>query len=342
MKAVRFHEYGGPEKLQYEDVPDLVPGAQEVLIRVRACAVNHFDLDMRDGTSRIPLQLPHIPGIEVAGEVVSEGGSEGKWKPGDRVTVSFLLYCGHCRACRDGNDNICDNRGMLGLSASGGYAELVVAPSHCLRLLPANLSYEDAAATQVAFGTAWHMLLARAALQPGETVLVNSAGSGVGSAAVQIAKLTGARVIATVGSDEKRKAVESLGADVVINYRKQDLVKEVEKETGGHGADVVFEHVGGETLQKSLQAVAVCGRIVTCGAHGGEVVPFDVVELFRKQASLIGSYTATSRELEKVIALVGEGKLKPVIDEVMPLKDAVRAHEKIIARKQVGKIILVP
>lgn len=341
MKAVRFHEYGGVDKLGYEEAPDPVPSADEVLIRVRACAVNHIDLDLREGTSRVPLRLPHTLGIEVAGEI-AETADGGRWKVGDRVTVSFLLYCGACEMCRAGNDNICENRGMLGVTAPGGYAELVVAPARSVLALPAGLSYEDAAATQVAFGTSWHMLIAQGSLRPGETVLVNSAGSGVGSAAVQIAKLAGARAIATVGSNEKQEAVARLGADVVVNYQEQDIVEVVQAETGGRGADLVFEHVGGETLQKSLQSVAVCGRIVTCGAHGGEVVPMDIIELFRKQAALIGSYTATSREIQTVLGLVAEGKLRPVIHKVMPLAEAAAAHELIAARKQVGKIVLVP
>lgn len=342
MKAVRFHEYGGPDKLLYEDCPDPKPAAGEVLIRVRACAVNHIDLDLREGVSRIPLTLPHTVGIEVAGEIAATGDTDSPWKSGDRVTVSFLLHCGACPRCRGGNDNICDNRGMLGVTRPGGYAELVTAPARCVLPLPEGLDFEGAAATQVAFGTAWHMLLGLGKLQPRETVLVNSAGSGVGSAAVQIAKLVGARVIATVGSDEKRDAVADLGADEVLNYQKQDVVAEVEKQTGGAGVEVVFEHVGGEALQRSLKCVGVCGRIVTCGAHAGEVVEVDVIELFRKQAALLGSYTATSNELETVLALAAEGKLRPVIHEVMPLREAARAHELIAARKQVGKVVLAP
>ena len=342
MKAVQFHGYGGPDKLSLEEVADPVAADDEVLIRVRACAVNHIDLDIREGTSRIPLTLPHTLGIEVAGEIAEPAKSGGRWTTGDPVTVSFLLHCGACATCRLGNDNICENRGMLGVTRPGGYAELVAAPARCVLALPKDMGYEGAAATQVAFGTAWHMLLAQGKLRPGETVLVNSAGSGVGSAAVQIAKLTGARVIATVGGDEKREAVAALGADLVLNYQKQDVVAEVQKETVGRGVELVFEHVGGEALQRSLQCVGVCGRIVTCGAHGGEVVPLDIVELFRKQAALLGSYTATSVELETVLALTAEGKLKPVIHEVLPLAAAARAHELIAARKQVGKIVLVP
>ncbi len=342
MKATRFHEYGGPDKLRYEEVPDPVPSSGEVLVRVRACAVNHIDLDICAGTSRIPFSLPHTLGIEVAGEIAAVDSPAAQWKVGDRVTVNFVLYCGTCSACRAGNDNICETRQMMGVSVAGGYAEYVLAPARCLLPLPSNLSYEEAAATQVAFGTAWHMLIALGKLLPGETVLVNSAGSGVGSAAVQIAKLVGARVLATVGSDEKRAAVAELGADVVWNHQTQDVVAEVGKETAGRGVGLVFEHVGGEALRRSLQCVGVCGRIVTCGAHAGEVVPLDVVDLFRKQVAVIGCYTATSREIETVLGLVAAGKLKPVVYKVLPLAEAAQAHELMAARKQVGKIVLVP
>ena len=341
MKAVRFHEYGGADKLRFEDAPEPVPAAGEALIRVRACAINHVDLDIREGVSRFPLPLPHTLGIEVAGDVEA-AAANGRWKAGDRVTVNFILYCRDCAPCRSGKDNICVQRRMLGVSLPGGYAEYVVAPVHCLLPIPSSLSYDQAAATQVAFGTSWHMLMTMGKLAAGETVLINSAGSGVGSAAVQIARLAGARVLATVGSDAKRDAVARLGADAVFNHQKQNVVEEVRKHTDGRGVDLVYEHVGGETLRQSLECVAICGRVVTCGAHSGEVVPLDIIPLFRKQLALIGCYTSTSREIETVLGLAAQGKLKPVVHKVMPLAEAREAHEVIAGRQHVGKVVLVP
>ena len=342
MKAARFHQYGGPEVLRYEDAPDPKPQAGEVLIRVRACGINHVDLDLREGVSRFPLPLPHTLGIEVAGDVAAADPSGGRWKAGDRVTVNFVLYCRDCGPCRSGNNNICEERRMLGVGLPGGYAEYVLAPSHCLLPIPPAVSYEQAAATQVAFGTSWHMLITMGKLQPGETVLINSAGSGIGSAAVQIARFAGARVLATVGADEKREAVSKLGADVVLNHRTQDVPAEVQKLTGGRGVELVYEHVGGEIFRQSVECVAVCGRMVTCGAHAGEVVPFDIIPLFRKQIALLGCYTATSREIATVLAMVAEKKLTPVIYKVLPLTEARRAHELIATRQHVGKVILAP
>lgn len=340
MKAVRFHEHGSPSVLRYEDASEPKPGPGEVLLRVRACGINHVDLDIREGVSRFPLPFPHTLGIEVAGEVAVPDRADTRWKAGDRVTVNFILYCRNCVPCRSGQDNICEGRKMLGVGLPGGYAEYVVAPSHCLLPLPAGLSYEHAAATQVAFGTSWHMLITMAKLTAGESVLINSAGSGIGSAAVQIAKLIGARVLATVGTNTKMEAIRKLGADEVWNYQTQNIIEEVRRATRSHGVEVVYEHVGGEILQQSLECVSVCGRIVTCGAHAGEVVPLDIIPLFRKQIALIGCYTATSREIDTALALVGEGKLTPVIHSILPLAEARQAHELIASRRHVGKVVL--
>jgi NADPH:quinone reductase-like Zn-dependent oxidoreductase len=340
VKAVRFHEHGSPIVLHYEDASEPKPGVGEVLLRVRACGINHVDLDIREGISRLPLTFPHTLGIEVAGDIAGPDHTYPRWKAGDRVTVNFILYCRNCAPCRSGQDNICEGRKMLGVGLPGGYADYVVVPSHCVVPLPDGLSYEHAAATQVAFGTSWHMLITMGKLTAGESVLINSAGSGIGSAAVQIAKLIGARVFATVGADAKKEAIRELGADEVWNHQTQNIIEEVHRATRGHGVEVVYEHVGGETFRQSLECVAVCGRIVTCGAHAGEVVPLDIIPLFRKQIALIGCYTATSREIDTVLALVGQGKLKPVIHSILPLAEARQAHEVIASRRNVGKVVL--
>ncbi|MCL5075825.1 MAG: zinc-binding dehydrogenase [Chloroflexi bacterium] len=343
MKALRFHEYGGPEKLRYEDVedPELLPDG--ALIRVQACAVNHLDLDLRAGTSRIPLRLPHILGREIAGHIVALGKEARGLQIGDRVLVTQALPCGHCLYCQTGRDNICANMQLLpGIDAPGGYAEYVSVPVSALFRIPASLSYDQAAAFQLAFGTAWHMLIARGGLRAGQTVLINAAGSGIGSAAVQIAKLAGAWVIASAGSEAKLQKARQYGADDAINYRESDLAKEVLRLTGGRGVDVVFEHVGGEIFLASLACLTKDGTMAVCGAHAGEVVPLDIIQVFRKEAKIIGSYAGTSQEITMLLNLAAQGRLKPVIHRCLPLEQAAEAHRTMAAREHFGKIILNP
>ncbi|MBI3964071.1 MAG: zinc-binding dehydrogenase [Chloroflexi bacterium] len=342
MKAAQFHEYGGPEVLRYEDTADPVPLPSEALIRVRACGVNHVDLDHRAGTSRYPHRFPHILGYEMAGEVLQAAADGSGPAVGTPVLVPFLVPCRHCELCETGRDNLCPNAQRFGSNRPGGYAELTAAPAKELLPLPAGLSYEEAAALQLAFGTAWHMLLTRGRLRAGETVLVNAAGSGIGSAAVQIAKLAGARVIATAGSDAKLAAARDLGADEAVNYRESGWAAEIRRLTGGRGVDLVFEHVGGEIFTESLDALALDGRIAICGAHAGEVVSLDLIALFRLQAQLIGSRVYNSAELKTLLALVAAGKLRPVVFKAIPLAEAAEAHRLLDRREQFGKVVLVP
>lgn len=342
MKAVRFHAYGGPEVLRYEDVPDPVPGPGEALVRVHACGVNHIDLDRRAGTSRFTHDLPFILGYEIAGEVVALPPGVSGPPVGTRVLVPYLLPCWRCTFCRTGRDNLCPQSQRYGGTRPGGYAELVTAPADELIALPPSLSYEEAAATQLAFGTAWHMLLTRGRLAAGETVLVNAAGSGIGSAALQIAKLVGAWVIASAGSDAKLERARALGADHVVNYRTSDLATAVLDLTAGRGVDLIFEHVGGELFGQALRCVAIDGRIAICGAHAGETVPLDLIEVFRRQVQIIGSRVYTRQELLTVLALVGAGRLRPVVHAVLPLAAAAEAHRILERREQFGKVILRP
>lgn len=342
MRAVRFHEYGPPEVLRYEEVPDPVPGPDDALVRVRACAVNHVDIDMRNGTSRLPITLPHTLGFEVAGDVVAVGDRVGEVKPGDRVAPLYQIHCRECEWCSRGEHMHCERIQMLGVQLPGGYAEYVVAPAWALLRLPDSLGYEDAAAIQTTFSTVWHALVTRARLQEGDWVLVNAAGSGVGTAGVQVARLLGARVIAAAGADFKLERALGHGAEAVVNYSTEDLAKRVRELTGGRGVDVVMECVGGDVLRASLEALAKDGRVVTVGGHAGEVVPVDVILLFRHQWSLIGSVRATAAEIRHVVDLVAEGKLRPVVHDVFALADAADAHRVLEDRRQYGKLILSP
>lgn len=342
MKVNRFHEYGGASVMRYEDAPDPEPAPGEVLIRVRPCALNHIDLDLRNAVSRINLELPFTPGIEIAGEVAALGAGVQGVKIGERVTPTFYVPCGACEYCRGQRENLCSRKQMFGVTRPGGYAELVTAPSQSLMRIPPSMGFDEAAAAQVAFGTAFHMLVGRAHLRRGETVLVQATGSGVGSAALQVAQLSGARVIATAGSEEKLQRARALGAEHTINYRTADFLQAVMLYTDGRGVDVVFEHVGGEVFSKSLKCLALGGRLVTCGAHGGEVSSIDVIELFRKEAAVLGSYTASIFELRQVMLLVETGKLKPVIHRAFPLAEAAQAQETLAQRNHFGKLLLHP
>jgi NADPH:quinone reductase-like Zn-dependent oxidoreductase len=342
MKVVAFDRFGGPEVLQPRDWPDPVPGPGEAVVRVRACGVNHLDLDLRAGVSGFPLRLPHVPGIEVAGEVAALGPAAGGVAVGDRVLVVRAVTCGACGPCRRGEDNLCPARETFGVNRAGGYAECVVAPARNLLPLPASLGFEDAAALQVAFSTAWHMLVERAALRPCETVLVIAGGSGVGSAAVQIARYAGARVIATAGSEAKRARLSALGAHAAVDHGRAGWPDEVRRLGGRDGVDVVFEHVGGEVFQEALAVLRRGGRLVTCGAHAGERVPLDLIDLFRRQVAVIGSYSAPNRTVIEVARLVADGVFRPVVHATLPLWDAARAHDLLAARQAFGKVILVP
>jgi NADPH:quinone reductase-like Zn-dependent oxidoreductase len=341
MKAVTFERFGGPDVLGTRDWPDPVPGPGEAVVRVRACGVNHLDLDLRAGTSGFPLRLPHVLGIETAGEVAALGPGAGGVAVGDRVLVVRAVTCGACPPCSRGEDNLCPSRETFGLNRPGGYAECVLAPARNLLPLPAALGFEDAAAVQVAFSTAWHMLVERAGLRPGETVLVTAGGSGVGTAAVQIARHAGARVIATAGSATKRERLLALGAQAAVDHRRGDWPGEVRRLAGG-AVDVAFEHVGGETFQGALAALRRGGRLVTCGAHAGERVPLDLIDLFRRQVSLLGSYSAPNRTVIEVMRLVAAGVFRPVLHAAVPLWDAARAHGLLAAREAFGKVVLVP
>jgi NADPH:quinone reductase-like Zn-dependent oxidoreductase len=340
VKAIVFRQHGGPEVLQFTDVPDPEPRPNEVLVRVRACALNHLDLWVRGGLPNVPIPLPHIPGSDVAGEVAKIGSEVTTVRVGQKVVLAPLVSCGRCPACVAGLDNCCRQATNLGYMIDGGCAEFVHAPEvNCLPY-PENLSFEQAAAVPLVFQTAWHMLIARAALQPGEDVLVLGAGSGVGSAAIQIAKFCGARVIATAGSDEKLAKARELGADYVINHKSQKIRDEVRRITNKRGVDVVFEHVGTATWDDSLASLALAGRLVTCGNTTGYDAKIDLRFLFSRQLSLLGSYMGVKSELHTIMKLVTAGRLKPVVDRTFPLSEAAAAHTYLESGSQFGKVVL--
>ena len=340
MKAILFHQHGGPEVLQFTDVPDPEPRPTEVLVRVRACALNHLDLWVRGGLPNVPIPLPHIPGSDVAGEIAKIGSEVTTVRVGQKVVLAPGVTCGKCAACISGQDNRCRQFTNLGYMIDGGCAEFVRVPEvNCLSC-PENLSFEQAAAIPLVFQTAWHMLIARAQLQPGEDVLVLGAGSGVGTAAIQIAKFFGARVIATAGSDEKLQKARELGADHGINHKSQKIRDEVRRITNKRGVDVVFEHVGTATWDDSLASLALAGRLVTCGATTGHDAKIDLRFLFSRQLSLLGSYMGVKSELHTVMKLVAASRLKPVVDRTFPLAEAAAAHAYLESAQQFGKVVL--
>lgn len=341
MLAALMRGYGGAETLSVEQVRDPAPGPGELVVRVEAAALNHLDIDLRAGTSRIPLELPHILGCEGVGRVeYVPPGSGPKVSVGDRVMMLEELPCGRCRECITGRQNLCDAATWLGVSRPGCYAQLIAVPSEGVLVLPEERDAFQWAAVQAAFGTAWHMLITRGALVAGERVLINGAGGGIGSAAIQVAVLAGAEVIATAGSDEKLTQARQLGASWAINYAADGWDAEVLEATDGQGVDLVYDHVGGDVLVASLRTLRPGGRVATCGAHAGETVALDVVELFRAERTIIGSRSFTARELATVVDLVAAGKLEPVIDSVMPLTQVRAAHQRMESRMHFGKIVL--
>jgi NADPH:quinone reductase-like Zn-dependent oxidoreductase len=342
MKAVSFKQHGGPEVLTYGDAPDPTPKANEVLIAVKACALNHLDVWARGGLPGIEIPLPHILGNDIAG-VVREVGELVTWvRSGDEVLLQPGVSCGHCVECLAGRDNLCRDYDILGYRRAGGYAEFVVAPGANVIPKPKKLSWEAAAALPLVTLTAWHMLVTRAAVQPGEDVLIHAAGSGVGSIGIQVAKLLGARVIATASSDEKLAKAKELGADEVINYAQSDWPKEVKRLTNSKGVEVVFEHTGAATWAGSIAALRSNGRLVTCGATSGFAAQTDLRQVFYKHITILGSFMGAKAELLAAMKFVETGELRAVVDQSLPLREARRAHELMEARAQFGKLVLVP
>jgi NADPH:quinone reductase-like Zn-dependent oxidoreductase len=342
MKAVIFNEHGGADVLRYTDAPEPAMKANEVLVEVRACALNHLDVWARMGIPGIKIPLPHILGNDIAG-IVREAGELVTWvRAGDEVMLQPGVSCGHCIECLSGRDNLCPQYEILGYQRDGGYAQFVAAPGVNVVPKPQALSFEEAAALPLVTITAWHMLVTRANVQPGEDVLIHAAGSGVGSLGIQIAKLRGARVIATASSDAKLEKARELGADETINYSNAEWPKEVRRLTNKRGVDVVFEHTGAETWPGSIASLAKDGRLVTCGATSGFDARTDLRQVFYRHLSLLGSFMGSKAELLEAMKFVERGMIRGVVDQALPLAEARRAHELMEDRAQFGKLVLVP
>ncbi|HUJ12047.1 MAG TPA: zinc-binding dehydrogenase [Verrucomicrobiae bacterium] len=341
MKAVIFREHGGIEKLEYTDVPEPKISAEEVLVRVKACALNHLDIWVRQGLG-IPIEMPHISGNDIAGEVAAVGANVKNVEVGQRVIISPGVTDGVIdEYTSSGWDSASPSFDIMGRKRQGGYAEF--AKAHHTDVIPVSdkLSFEEWAAIPLVTLTAWHMLVTRAKLKVGETVLVHAAGSGIGTMAIQLAKLCGAsQVFTTVGSEEKAEKARKLGANAVINYRKQDFAEEALKLTGKRGVNVIFEHIGPDTWPKNLLCLARLGRMVACGATSGAQATVDIRYVYSRQLSIIGCFMGGRKELLEVLRLVEAGKLRPIVDRVFPLKDASAAQQYMLDRRNFGKIVL--
>jgi len=340
MKAVRFHRHGGPEVLQYEDAPDPKPDSDEALVRVKACALNHIDIWARNGLPNVEIHLPHISGSDIAGKVEWVPPEEEEFREGDEIIVNPGLGCGRCEKCLIDKDNQCRYYSIIGYETDGGYAELTKVPRRNLVKKPARMDFVQAASFPLVSLTAYHMLVTKAKVRAGETVLVIAANSGVGSAAIQVAKAFGAVVIATAGDPEKMEKAKALGADHVIDHYRKDVLEETRRLTGRRGVDVVVEHVGKATWEKSLKALAKGGRLVLCGATTGADVTTDLRYVFNRELTIYGSYMASKGELSKAIEFFESGKLNPVVDSKYHLEEAAEAQKRMERSKHFGKIVL--
>jgi len=340
MKAVRIHQFGGPEVLNYEDIPDPQLRKDQVLVRVKACSLNHLDLWVRKGLPGV--KLPHILGSDIAGEAVEVGEYVSGFKSGQRVLVAPIHSCGHCVKCVSGLQNQCREFTVVGNAVDGGDCELYAAPAANVIPFPESLEFSQAASVPLVFVTAWHMLVGLAGVRQGQTVLVLGASSGVGIAAIQIAKLFHCRVITTAGDDAKLEKGRALGADYGINHYKEKISEEVRKITNKEGVDIVVEHVGAATWEESIKCLKTAGTLVTCGATTGPSVGIDLRHLFARQLRILGSYMGTMGELHEVLGHVFAGRLKPVVDRTFPLSEIRSAHEYLEKSQMFGKVIVNP
>ena len=342
MKALAFQEHGGLDKLKYQVVADPKVGAGDVLVRVKAVALNHLDLFVREGMPGLKLPLPFWSGCDIAGDVAEVGGSVSGVAVGDRVVVNPNLECGRCEYCQKGQHSLCVSYGILGEHTHGGLDEYVKVDGRNVVKLPDAVTNENAAAYVLVNMTAWRMMVSQARLRAGEDLLSLGVGGGVSSTGVQIGKLCGARVWVTSSSDEKLERARALGADECINYAKEDWVKVIAQKTGRRGVDVVLENVGAATWAGAIRALGKGGRLVTCGGTSGPICETDVRQVFWKQISIIGSTMSTNAEFAAVLGQLFRGRLKAIVDSVMPLEDGVAAQQRLAEGKQFGKIVLTP
>ena len=342
MKAVYFTEHGDIEKLTYGDLPDPVPGPGEVLVRVRACGLNHADRWIRQGLPMLRVPMPFTLGQDIGGEVAAVGPATDASLVGARVIVNQGVSCGRCEHCLSGRDNFCASYQLIGKNLPGGYAEYVKVPVQNLVPLPPELSFVTAACLPAVFITTWNMIFDQAELEPGEWILVHAGGSGVGSAAIQLARLVGANVITTAGSDEKVEKAKALGAQHGINYKTHDFLREVRRITHKRGVDVVIEHIGEDVWERSLLCLVAGGRLVTCGATSGYMPKTNLRHVFFRNLRIMGATGGSKAILFRIVRLVQERKIEPVLDRTLPLRNAREAHRLMEERQQFGKLVLVP
>jgi NADPH:quinone reductase-like Zn-dependent oxidoreductase len=342
VRAAYFKEHGGSEQIVYGDYRDPVPAAGDVIVRVRACALNQVDMLLLDGRFPPPEGLPHVNGCEVAGTVESLGPGVRGLAAGQRVVVFPGFSCGACEYCLRGERTVCVRYGYLGAHRDGGYAELVKVPAANAVPLPETISFEAGAAVPLAMLTSWRAVVTQARVRPGQTVLVQDAGRGVGSAAIQVARLCGARVMTTVGSDDKIDFARALGAEQVVNYRTHDFVEAARAWTGKRGVDVVIEHIGGETFEKSVYALTRLGTLITIGSHDTHWGRLDLRHVYSKNLAVKGTNLGSLPEFRIMLEHVADGRLRPVIDRAYPLADARQAVQHVLDRRNKGKVLLLP
>jgi 2-desacetyl-2-hydroxyethyl bacteriochlorophyllide A dehydrogenase len=342
MEAFQLTAHGVPGKFELREVPDPKPGLDEVVVQVQACGLNHLDLWLEEGALPVQVELPRTPGGEIAGKILEIGSFVKDWKPGDRVAVQSNLFCGECEFCKQGEESLCLKGQLLGVQRDGGFAEKMVVPSRALVSLPDDVDFDASAALTLAGSTAMHMLTNRTEVRPGDWVLAMGASSGVGSAAIQIAKGLGARVITTASSEAKRVLGQQLGADHVVDSNDPNWPAEVRKITEKRGVDIVVEHIGGSVLPKVFECLARGGTVVTCGATAGREVTFNLWPFFVKEQQLIGSYGRNREDIQHTLEWVAQGKLKPVIDSIYPLDETDDAFVHLRSRSVLGKVLINP
>ena len=340
MKAVVFEKHGGPEVLEYTEVPEPKAGPGEVLIEVKATSINHIDIFLRRGMPGIKVPLPKIVGSDAAGIIRQMAPDVSGLRVGQRVTINPGISCGRCEFCAAGFGSQCTSYAMVGENRDGAYAELVAVPAHIVLPIPDSISFEEAAATPLVFLTAWSMMVTKGNIRPGEDVLILGAGAGVGTAAIQIAKMTGCRVFVTASNDEKLERARQLGADLLINYKTEEFDKKIRELTNKRGVDVVVDYIGADTWVRSLRSARRGGRVLTCGATTGFAPQTDLRQIFFRQVQVIGSTMGSQRDFLDVMKCVFRGQLKPVIDRVLPLREVRRGHELVEERAVFGKIVL--
>jgi len=342
MKAVQLTAHGKPGTFEFRELPEPQPGPDEAVVQVQACGLNHLDLWLEQGGLPIPIPLPRTPGGEIAGRVSSVGSKVKDWRPGDNVAVQSNLFCGECEFCQRGEESICIRGELLGVQRDGGFAERVLVPACALVRLPSGVDFDTSAALTLAGSTAMHMLTNRTQVHEGNWILVIGGASGVGSAAIQIAKQLGARVISTGSTEAKRSLAQHLGAEFVLDSNDSNWPAEVRKLTNRRGVDLVVEHVGGYVLLKCFECLARGGTIVTCGATAGREIQFNLWPFFVKQHRLIGSYGRNRADIQATLEWVAAGRLKPVIDSIFPLDKVPAAFAKLRFRQVLGKVLIEP